>query len=234
MIDKQDNGPQNLAIRMKSTLFILAVSTLLVFSPLFVRAQEQRIEFSANLSVDEALATKKREGLHSPTGSLSEKIWFPEKCSSEIEGLKLCVENSTLFVNSGEQVRINLFWVNTSFSDRRIGRRSEGYRVTVADENGKKVIPGFGQTLLERRERMRNSGEEDKGIIFRSFGGSDRGLYVEANGMEKDEIRLTGKMYDYNFGSKGPYHVTVSRRVASLEKTRTIEVVLDDIEVHVR
>jgi hypothetical protein len=156
-----------------------------------------------------------------------------EKCSSEIENLKLCVENPKVVVNSGEQVRIKLFWVNTSNLDRRIERRSTGYSVKVTDQNGKKLIPVFEQRFIERKERIRKSGEEDKGVILRTFSGSDRGLYAEATGMEKDEIRLTDKMYDYDLTSKGTYYVTISKKVASLDKEKTIEFVLNDIEIQV-
>lgn len=163
-----------------------------------------------------------------------ENTLVSEKCSSEFEGLKLCVENPKVIVNSGEEVRIKLFWVNTSDSERRIGSRSTGYDVTVTDENGKKLIPVYMQRLLEKQKKMRESGEEDKGYVLRAFSGSDRGLYTEANGMEKDEIRLTDKMYDYDLTSKGIYQVTISKKVGSLEKGKTIEFVLNDIEIQVK
>lgn len=157
-----------------------------------------------------------------------------EKCSDEIEKLKLCVENSKIVVNSGEQVRINIFWVNASEKARRIGNRRSGYSVTVIDKSSNKLIPVFEQKLKERQERIRKYGEEDKGIIFWTFSGSDRGLHAEANGIEKDEIRLTDKMYDYDMTSKGIYYVTITRKVESLEKGKTIEFVLNDIEIQVK
>jgi hypothetical protein len=157
-----------------------------------------------------------------------------EKCSSEIEGLKLCVENPKVVVNSGEQVRIKLFWVNTSDADRRIGNRSTDYSVTVKDKNGKKLIPVYEQRFMERLKQMRESGEKDKGLVARVISGSYKGLYADANGIEKDEIRLTEKMYDYDLTSKGIYHVTISKKVASLEKGKTIEFVLNDIEIQVK
>lgn len=157
-----------------------------------------------------------------------------EKCSSEIEKLKLCVENPKVIVNSGEQVRIKLLLVNTSNSDRRIGSGATGYSVTVTDENGKKLIPIYEQRFTERLNQMQKSGEKDKGIILRTFSGSNRGLYAEANGIEKDEIRLTDKMYDYDLTSKGIYHLTISKKVESLEKGKNIEFVLNDIEIQVK
>lgn len=156
-----------------------------------------------------------------------------EKCSSEIEGLKLCVENPKVVVNSREQVRIKLFWVNASDSDRRIGRRSTGYDVTVTDENGRKLIPVYMQRFTERLKQIRESGEKEQGFIARVMSGSDRGFYVDANRIEKDEIILTDKMYDYDLTSKGIYYVTISKKVASLEKEKTIEFVLNDIEIRV-
>ncbi|HSK74311.1 MAG TPA: hypothetical protein VK892_21610 [Pyrinomonadaceae bacterium] len=157
-----------------------------------------------------------------------------ERCSNEVEELKLCVENSIVTVSSGEQVQIKLVWVNSSDADRRIGNRRSGYSVTVTDKNGKKLIPVFEQKLIERQERIRKSGEEDKGIILRTFSGSDRGLYAEAKGIEKDKILLNDKMYDYDLTSKGIYFVTISKKVASLEKGKTIEIVLNDIEIRVK
>jgi hypothetical protein len=81
---------------------------------------------------------------------------------------------------------------------------------------------------------MQKSGEKDKGIILRTFSGSNRGLYAEANGIEKDEITLTDKMYDYDLTSKGIYHLTISKKVESLEKGKNIEFVLNDIEIQVK
>lgn len=157
-----------------------------------------------------------------------------EKCSREIEKLKLCVENLKVVVNSGEQIRIKLFWVNMSASDRRIGRRSNEYNVTVTDKSGKKLAPVYVQRFMERQKQLRESGEEDKGIILRTFSGSDRGLYAEANGIEKDEILLNDKMYDYDLTAKGIYRVPISKKVTSLEKGKTIEFVLNDIEIQVK
>jgi hypothetical protein len=45
---------------------------------------------------------------------------------------------------------------------------------------------------------------------------------------------LTDKMYDYDLTSKGIYYVTISKKVASLEKEKTIEFVLSDIEIQVK
>ena len=157
-----------------------------------------------------------------------------ERCSNEIEELKLCVENSKITVSSGEQVQIKLVWVNSSDTERRIGNRRSGYSVTVIDKNGKKLIPVFEQKLKERQEQIQKSGEDDKGIIFRTFSGGDRGLYADAKGIEKDEILLNGKMYDYDLTAKGSYRVNISKRVESNEKAKTIEFVLQDIEIQVR
>ena len=157
-----------------------------------------------------------------------------EKCSREIEKLKLCVENSKVTVSSGEQVQIKLFWVNTSDAERRIGRRSTGYDVTVADKNGKKLIPVYMQRFTERLKKIQESGEKEHGFIASVMSGSDRGLYAEAKGTEKDEILLTDKMYDYDLTSKGTYYVTISKKVASLEKGKTVEFVLNDIEIQVK
>lgn len=169
-----------------------------------------------------------------------EKTTDSEKCSNEIEKLKLCVENSNIIVNSGEPVNIKVFWANTSDADRRIGLRSTGYSITVKDENDKKLIPVFEQRFMERQERIQNSGdstmtEEDIKALKRTVRfGSDRGLYAEANGIEKDEIRLTENMYDYDLTAKGHYYVTISKKVASLEKGEAIEFVIDDIEIQVK
>ena len=130
--------------------------------------------------------------------------------------------------------KIKLVWVNSSDVDRHIGNRRSGYSVTVTDKNGKKLIPVFEQKFQERQERIRKSDEEDKGTILRTFSGSDRGLYAEAKGIEKDEILLNDKMYDYDLSSKGSYYVRVSRTVPSMDKAKKIEFVLNDIEIHVK
>jgi len=41
-------------------------------------------------------------------------------------------------------------------------------------------------------------------------------------------------MYDYDLTSKGIYRVTISKKVASLEKEKTIEFVLNDIEIQMK
>lgn len=157
-----------------------------------------------------------------------------ERCSNEVESLKLCVENPKIVVNSGEPVRIKVFWANASEKSRRIGNRSSGYSVTVNDKSGNKLIPVFEQKFIEKQNQLRKIGEEDKGVIMRITGGGDRGLHIEAKGIEKDEILLNDKMYDYDLTSKGIYYVTISKKIASLEKGKNIEFVLNGIEIQVK
>lgn len=158
----------------------------------------------------------------------------PVKCSDEIEKLKLCIENSKIIVNSGEQVRVNLFWVNISDSNRRIGRQSSDYSIIVKDKSNKKLIPVFEQKFMEKQKQIQESGEKEKGMVARVISGSYKGLYAEANGIEKDVILLNDKMYDYDLTSKGIYRLTISKKVESLEKGKTIEFVLNGIEIQVK
>ena len=168
------------------------------------------------------------------------QILGSEKCSLQIEDLKLCAENSKITVNSGEPVKIKVSWVNSSNIDRRIGTYSSGYKVIIIDQKGEKLIPVFLQRQMERQQRVNSSGdrtmtEEDINEFRRTVrGGSDRGIYVEANQTENDEIKLTEVMYDYDLTNRGKYIVTISKAVASLQGEKAIEFVIENIEIEVR
>lgn len=160
-----------------------------------------------------------------------------EKCSAVIEGLKVCVESSEITVNSGEPVTVNLTWINSSDIDRRIGTRSSNYSVTINNEKGEKLLTVLQQQIRERQKRMNapNAMEEDKkGFIRMISRGSSRSIYVEPNQTETDQIQLTESTYDYDLTNKGKYKVTISKTVPSLEEGKTIEFVIEGIEIKVK
>src|SRR5215813_1769472 len=64
-----------------------------------------------------------------------------EKCSSEIEQLKLCVESAKVTVDSGEKVTLKLRWVNSANSERYIPGRFFYPGVTVKNEKGEGLTP---------------------------------------------------------------------------------------------
>ena len=165
-----------------------------------------------------------------------------EKCSLEIEKLKLCTDNPKIIVNAGEPVKLKLSWVNLSNSERHIRTTPFGYSVLINNEKGEKIIPIFRQQQIEREKQMNSSGNSKTVItdevireINRSLNssGSNPGMYIEPNQSENDEIKLTEK-YDYDFTAKGIYYVTISKTVPSLENEQTIEFVLDNIEIEVK
>jgi hypothetical protein len=95
------------------------------------------------------------------------------------------------------------------------------------------LIPVFEQKFIEEQKRIQNTGE-DKGGIVRTQSGSDRGLLAGANGIEKDEIRLTDVMYDYDLSIKGKYFVRIEKAVPNLKGNEQIIFVLDNIEIQVQ
>lgn len=165
-----------------------------------------------------------------------------EKCSLEIENLKLCVDDNKTNLSSDEPVKLKLKWINSSDTGRYIRNRPSSYSVTVRNEKGKKLIPIFQHKQKEREQQMKNSGEltpEQTAELERetrrslASAGSNPGIYVEPNQSQTDEIRLT-KDYDYNFTAKGKYYITITKKVPSLEKGQTIEFVIDNIEIEVK
>lgn len=163
-----------------------------------------------------------------------------ETCSQQIEDLKICTENTKITVNSGEPVVIKVFWINSSDTDRYIGTRISGYSVVINNERGEKLVPTFLQRQMEREKRLAADPtatltEEDRKEFRRWMrGGSDRGIYIEANQKEADTIKLTEINYDYDLTKKGKYQVTISKTIASLEQGKTIEFVLDNIELEIK
>ena len=163
-----------------------------------------------------------------------------ERCSMEIEQLKLCVVNSKITVDAGQPVKVKLYWINSSNIERRIGTRSTGYSVTIDDERGKKLIPVFQDRKKERERRLdadpqATMTEEDLREVGRRIkGGSERGIFLEANGTATDEIELTEAQYDYDFTVRGKYYVTISKSIPSLGGESSIEVAVDNIEIKVR
>ena len=150
-----------------------------------------------------------------------------EKCSLEIEGLKLCTSTPKLVVNSDDPVRLKLFWVNSTDKDRTISSASS-YNLTITDEKEEKLIP-----VLQKKMRDGPLTNEDNEKLFRRIRGSDRGIYIEANQRENQEVWLT-EQYDYDLTAKGKYYVTIRKTIPSLESEQTIEFVLDNIEIEVR
>ena len=178
--------------------------------------------------------------IESNMNKLGQTLSF-ETCTQQIEDLRLCVENTRITVNSGEPVVIKVSWVNSSEIDRSLGLAIPIYSVTIYDEKGEKLIPVFLQRQMERDKRLAADSqpqmtEEDIkefGRIIRR-GGSSRGNYVKANQKKNNEIKLTDIMYDYDLTKKGKYKVTINQTTASLEKGKTIEFVLDNIELEIK
>ncbi len=163
-----------------------------------------------------------------------------EKCSAEIEGLKVCAKSSKITVKSGEPVTINLVWKNLLPVERRIGRSYQGYSVTIVNEKDEKLVPVFLQRLIEREKRMEASGdytmtEEDfKEMRRRITGGSDRGVDVGENQTTKDYVSLTSIGYDYDLTKKGEYKVTISRKVQGFGYYNANEFMIENIEIEVK
>lgn len=150
-----------------------------------------------------------------------------EQCSLEIEGLKLCTDTSLITVDSGNQVRIKLYWVNSTDADRSILRASS-YKVTILNEKDEKLIP-----VLQRKIQNGNLTDEDNEKLFKKARGRYRSLYVEANKIERDEVWLTEK-YDYDLTKEGNYYVTLEKDIFSAEGNTEIKFVLNNIKVQVK
>jgi len=166
----------------------------------------------------------------------SGKASVSEKCSAEIEGLKLCLESSKITVDSGKPVVINMTWSNSSEILRRFAAIYIGYSVIVKDENHETLIPVREKKRLEKLKRMESpdATEEDKKPYFFMINGSGKGLYLEPKQSDTNRINLSGEYYDYDFTAKGKYNVTISRTLPSLEKGKMLEFVIDDIEIEVK
>ena len=158
------------------------------------------------------------------------------KCSAEIEGLKFCAESSKITVTSGEPVYINFTWSNSSDVYRHAGISPLAYSVIVKSENGEKVNTIYQQKEIDKQKRIENntSTEEDKTVISHSFSGSGRSIRLAPGEALPDRIVLTGDYFNYELANKGRYYVTVSRSLPSLESGKTIEFVIDDIEIQVK
>ncbi len=165
-----------------------------------------------------------------------------EKCSLETENLKICMKTPKITIKSGEPVKLELFWINLSDTERHIRTTPFDYSVVINDEKGEKLTPIFQQQQKEREKQLNISGnsptvmtEEVTREINRSLNssGSNRGIYIEPNQSKKDEIDLA-EVYDYDLTTKGNYVVTIRKTISSLEEGKTIEFVIENIEIKVK
>lgn len=148
-----------------------------------------------------------------------------EKCSPEVEGLKLCIGNPTIVVDSDKLIRIKLFWVNSSVEDREI-MKAGSYPVKITDEQGEQVDPVFQQKIKTHSMTKDYWGK-------RPTRGSYTSIFLAPNQTMSDEIWLT-ENYDYDLSKKGKYSISIRKTVPSLEEGKTIEFVIDNIEIKVK
>ncbi len=150
-----------------------------------------------------------------------------EKCSSRIEGLKLCADNPTIAVNSDEPIRIKLSWVNSSNEERKI-MRAGYYFVKITDEQEKPLERVFQQ-------KIKNHSMTKDDWATKLARNSYTSIFLDAHETRNDEIRLTENYaYDFDLTKKGRYKLTISKTIPSLEKGKTIEFVIDDVEIEVK
>ena len=153
----------------------------------------------------------------------SGKASVSEKCSAEIEGLKMCVDTSKITVKSGEPIIVGLSWTNSSEIARFIMLASR-YSITIKDEKGKKLNTVTQQKILD--------GTYEPPKEIKVIAGSLRGLYIEPHQTETDHLPLKGR--DYDLTAKGIYKLSISKTAGSLEEGKTIEFVIEDIEIKVK
>lgn len=149
-----------------------------------------------------------------------------EKCSAETEGLKLCTSISKISLNSDEKVYLDLSWTNSSNIERKI-MRDTSYSVTIISEKGEKLIP------VSRQKNLKDITSEDWEKTGKVSFGSYKTIFLEPNQTQTVRISLTEK-YDYDLTVKGEYKISISKSVPSLEKEKTLEFVIDDIELEIK
>jgi hypothetical protein len=149
-----------------------------------------------------------------------------KKCSVEQDGLQLCADNLKMKVKSGEPVRIKLLWTNTSEIERQITRAST-YKVTVVDEEKQTLIP-----VLERKMKEGTMTDEDRQRFVVLGRGKGNPIFLEPGESSSYEILLTER-YDYDLKAKGKYYVTISKTISGAENSKSLEFVVDGIEIEV-
>lgn len=150
-----------------------------------------------------------------------------EKCSKEIEGLKLCTNSPKIIHNSGEPIIIRFSWVSSLETERFISVGSS-YDVSVVDEKGKKLTPGYEQ-------QVKNEGltKENMRKLFFGRGRSSKGVFLKPGGTYPTGIKLT-ELYDYDLSAKGKYYVRIEKSVPNITGDKNIEFVLDNIEIQIK
>lgn len=150
-----------------------------------------------------------------------------EKCSEEIEGLKLCTNTPKIIQNSGEPIVIRFSWVSSLEIERFISVGSS-YDISVVDEKGKKLIPVYEQHVKEEGLTKENIHK-----LFFGRGRSSKGVFLKPRGTYPTGIKLT-EFYDYDLSAKGKYYIRIKKSIPSLNKEKNITFVLDNIEVEIK
>lgn len=155
---------------------------------------------------------------------------FPdtEKCSSEIEQLKLCIDSAKLTIESGNEAVLKVRWINSGNFERRFRGRPFDCRITIKNEKGETLTQ-----VLQKKIQDGSAASEDLARWIRLHSGSSRGMLIGANQTLAGEIQLV-RWYDYDLTARGIYFVTISKTLPGLESEKTIEFVIDGIEIEVK
>lgn len=161
-----------------------------------------------------------------------------KKCSLEIEKLKLCTDFSKIVIAAGESVSLNLSWANLSNAERNINALD--YFVVINDEKGEKLLTTSQQKQVEMQKQLRivdatstvdeSTEEVVLTVVSRTY---NPGISVAERQTRTDQLKLSEK-YGYDLSAKGKYKVSISKTVPCLEQGKTIEFVLDNIEIEVK
>lgn len=159
------------------------------------------------------------------------------KCSLEIENLMLCADSSKIVVSAGEPVSLKLSWTNSSDTERNLS--SIHYSISVINDKGEKLLPIQQQKQLESQRQIKNNKtsleeEPTEELIVTVFSSTyNPSIFVEAREEMVSDLKLTGED-GYDLTAKGIYRISISKTVPSLKEGKSVEFVLDGIEIEVK
>lgn len=150
-----------------------------------------------------------------------------KKCSSEEEGLKMCIESLLITAKANEKVKILVSLSNSSETKSLVGSLSM-YEYKIVSESGESLESIYDKKLEMFGHYLTKEFKDDWKHELR--GGSSRRTFIKPQEIQKEEVNIS-KVYDFSI--PGKYSVTIKRKLPGKNGNASFDLIIEKIKIEI-